>query len=248
MRVAAEAIKRYPWATRDRAVMAAPAYVFNGLWNIDSYGKITQVPERDWDNVDLAQRAGYIISSMLEYYRYSGDPAGFAPITLTINYLLDHCQTDVHLGWAKMLISVPNMGVPYGDCRLGPSEDLASGNGKIQLDMVAELGLQLIRAYEVIGDVRWYNTAKHWADLLAENRRRVPGASPWGRYADRAGSAGMNGLQTGGVATILLFLDEMIRSGYLGHDHSLVAARDQGRRYLQDSLLPAWTADDTWGR
>ncbi len=248
VRVAAETIKRYPWVTGDRAVMAAPAYVFNGLWKIDSDGKISLAPERDWDNGDLAQRAGYIISSMLEYYRYSGDPAGFASITLTINYLLDHCQTDGREGWAKMLISVPNMGVPYGDCRLGPSEDLGSGNGKIQLDIVAELGIQLLRAYEVMGDVDWYNAAKHWADLLAENRRRAPGASPWGRYADRGGSTGMNGLQTGGVATILWFLDEMIRSGYLGPDQSLVAARDQGRRYLEESLLPAWTVDDTWGR
>jgi hypothetical protein len=248
VRVAAETIKRYPWVTRDRAVMAAPAYVFNGLWKIDSEGQITLPPEKDWDNGDLAQRAGYIISSMLEYYRYSGDPAGFANISLTINYLLDHCQTDARQGWPQILISVPNMGVPYGDCRLGPSEDLDSGNGKIQLDIVAELGLQLIRAYEVIGDARWYDAAKHWADLLAENRRKVTGASPWGRYADRSGSAGMNGLQTGGVATILLFFDEMIRSGYDGHDHSLVAARDEGRRYLKDSLLPAWTVNDTWGR
>ncbi|MGA3325456.1 MAG: malectin domain-containing carbohydrate-binding protein [Terriglobia bacterium] len=248
VRVAAETIKRYPWANRDRAVMAAPEYVFNGLWKIDSEGKITIPLEKDSANGDLAQRAAYTISSMLEYYRYSGDPAGFARITVTIDYLLAHCQTDARQGWPNMLISVPNMGIPYGDCRLGPSEDLASGNGKIQLDIVAELGLQLIRAYEMIGDVRWYNAAKHWADLLAENRRRVPGASPWGRYADKFGGTGMNRIQTGGVATILWFLDEMIRSGYVGRDNSLVAARDDGRRYLRDVLLPAWTVDDTWGR
>lgn len=248
VRIAAETLKRYPWAKRDGAVMAAPEYVFNGQWNIDSEGKITIPHEKDWEDGDLAQRAAYLISSMLEYYRYSGDPAGFAGITLTINYILDHCQTDARQGWPNMLISVPTMGIPYGDCRLGPSEDLASGNGKIQLDIVAELGLQLIHAYEVIGDVRWYNAAKHWADLLAENRQRVAGASPWGRYADKFGHAGMNGVQTGGVATILWFLDEMIRSGYEGPNHSLVAARDEGRRYLQDVLLPAWTTNDTWGR
>jgi hypothetical protein len=248
VRVAAETIKRYPWANRDRAVMAAPEYVFNGHWNIDSEGKITIPPEKDWANGDLAQRAAYIISSMLEYYRYSGDPAGFRSIALTIDYLLDHCQTDARQGWPNILISVPTMGIPYGNCRLGPSEDLVSGNGKIQLDIAAELGIQMIRAYEVMGDVRWYNAAKHWADLLAENRRKVPGASPWGRYADKFGGAGMNGIQTGGVATILWFLDEMIRSGYLGRDNSLVDARDEGRLYLRDTLLPAWTINDTWGR
>jgi hypothetical protein len=248
VRVAAETIKRYPWANRDRAVMAAPEYVFNGLWKIDSTGQITIPPEKDWANGDLAQRSAYLISSLLEYYRYSGDPAAFARITVTIDYLLTHCQTGARQGWPNILISVPTMGVPYGDCRLGPSEDLESGNGKIQLDIVAELGLQLIRAYEMIGDARWYEAAKHWADLLAENRRRVPGESPWGRYADKFGGSGMNGIQTGGVATILWFLDEMIRSGYLGRGNNLVAARDEGRRYLRDSLLPAWTVNDTWGR
>ena len=35
VRIAAETLKRYPWAKRDGAVMAAPEYVFNGQWNID---------------------------------------------------------------------------------------------------------------------------------------------------------------------------------------------------------------------
>jgi hypothetical protein len=248
VRVAAETLKRYPWVSRGHAAVAAPEYVFNGNWKIDSQGKITVPPEKDWENGDLAQRAGYIIDSLLEYYRYSGDPAVFTIIYPTIDYLLDHCQTGVDHGWPKMLISVPTLGVPYGDCRLGPSEDLARGNGKIQLDIVAEMGLELIHAYELTGNTRWYEAAKHWADLLAKNRRPEPGASPWGRYANNASGTGMNGVQTGGVATILWFLDEMIRSGYQGTGGSLVAARDAGRKYLRDALLPAWTVDDSWGR
>jgi len=248
VRVAAETIKRYPWANQDRAVMVAPEYVFNGGWNIDSEGKITIPQEKDWQNGDLAQRAAYIISSMLEYYRYSGDPAVFAIINPTINYLLVHCQTNADHGWPHILISVPTMGVPYGDCRLGASEELARGNGKIQLDIVAEMGLQLVHAYELTGNARWYEAARHWADLLAKNRRSEPGAPPWGRYANNVGRPGMNGVQTGGVATILWFLDEMIRSGYEGTDNSLVAARDAGRKFLRDVLLPAWTVDDSWGR
>jgi hypothetical protein len=229
VRVAAETLRRYPWVNRDRAPLAAPEYVFNGNWNIDSAGKITIPKEKDWENGDLAQRAGYIISSMLEYYRYSGDPAVFGILNPTIDYLLDHCQTNADHGWPKILISVPTMGTPYGDCRLGPNEELASGNGKIQLDIVAEMGLQLVHAYEVTGNTRWYVAAKHWADLLAKNRRSEPGGSAWGRYANNAGGSGMNGVQTGGVATILWFLDEMIRSGYRGNDDSLVAARNAGR-------------------
>ena len=248
VRVAAETLKRYPWAKGGGSILPAPEYVFNGNWSISSDGTITIPPEKDWDNGDLAQRGAYIISSMLEYYRYSGDPAAFKSISSTIDYILPHCQTGDSHGWPKILISVPTMGLAYHDCRLGPLEALESGNGKIQLDIVAEFGLQLVHAYEVTGNVEWYDTAKHWADLLARNRRTDPDSSPWGRYADNVGGAGMDGTQTGGVAMILWFLDELIRTGYRGASDSLVSARDAGRKYLRDVLLPAWYVDDTWGR
>jgi hypothetical protein len=248
VRVAAETMKRYPWVGKDRAVLPAPEYVYDGKWNIDSNGEITVLPTNDWADGDLGQRAAYILGGMIDYYRYSGDPAAFAIVSATANYLVDHCETSASHGWPGMLISVPTMGIRYGNCRLGPSDDLATGNGKIQLDIVGEVGLQLVRAYEMMGDVRWYNAAKHWADLLAANRRREPDASPWGRYADNAHGKGMNGVQTGGVVSILEFFDELIRTGYRGPQDSILAARDAGRRCLRDVLLPAWTVNDTWGR
>src|SRR5215831_13065861 len=97
-RVAAETIKRYPWATGSKTVMPGPEYVFNGNWNIDTDGRITVPPEKDWDNGDLAQRGAYTISSMLEYYRYSGDPAGLKSIESTIDFILAHCQTSATHG------------------------------------------------------------------------------------------------------------------------------------------------------
>ena len=118
----------------------------------------------------------------------------------------------------------------------------------MQLDIVAETGLQLVRAYEMTGNGRWYEAAKHWADLLAENRRHEPGLSPWGRYANNADGKGMNGIQTGGVAFILTFFDELIRTGYTGKGNAIVAARNDARTYLRDVLLPAWWVNDTWGR
>ncbi len=247
VRVAAETMKRYPWVGKDRAVSPAPDYVYDGKWHIDSNGKITVRPMNDWADGDLGQRAAYILDGMINYYRYSGDPAAFGIITATANYLVNHCETPPSHGWPNMLISVPTMGVQYGGCRLGPSDDLKDGNGKIQLDIVAEVGLQLVRAYEMTGNVRWYNAAKHWADLLAANRRHDPG-SPWGRYANNADGRGMNGIQTGGVVYILEFFDELIRTGYTGHQNSIVAARNAGRRYFRDVLLPDWTLNDTWGR
>ena len=252
VRIAAETMKRYPWVGRDKAALPAPEFLYNGTWNIDREGNIKVPEEKDWANGDVGQRAAYLIRSMMEYYRYSGDPAALAVISTTADYLVAHCETPRSHGWPGMLISVPNMGIRYGDCRLGPSDELGNergiGNGKIQLDIVAEVGLQLVRAYEMMGERRWYEAAKHWADLLAENRRRDPIQSPWGRYANNAGGRGMNGTQTGGVAFILEFFDELIRTGYTGKQNEIVKARDEGRAYLRDALLPVWWVDDTWGR
>ena len=47
---------------------------------------------------------------------------------------------------------------------------------------------------------------------------------------------------------ITRFLDEVLRLGYTGKANAIVAARDAGRRYLRDRLLPAWWVNDTWGR
>lgn len=248
VRIAAETMKRYPWVGKERAVLPAPEYVYNGTWSIDPQGQIKVPEEKDWANGDVGQRAAYILASMIEYYRYSGDPAAVAVISTTADYLAGHCETGTNHGWPGMLISVPTMGVRYGDCRLGPNDELTAGNGKVQLDIVAEVGLQLVRAYEMLGEARWYAAAKHWADLLAENRRREPGVAPWGRYADNAGGPGMNGIQTGGVVFILHFFDELIRTGYTGKGNEIVAARGEGRVYLREGLLPAWWANDTWGR
>lgn len=248
VRIAAETLKRYPWASKEKAVMTAPEYIFNGHWKIDQDGTISAAEVKDWNNGDLGQRASYIIGSLIDYYMYTGDPAVFTPITAMADFLIDYCQTEKTHGWPRMLISVPTMGTHYGRCRLGPSEDLRASHGKIQLDNLAQVGLEFVRAYEMTGNTRWYEAAKHWADLLAENRNREPGGAPWGRYANNAGGRGMNDIQTGGVAIVLAFLDELIRTGYTGKNKSLIEARDAGRAYLRDVLLPAWYLKDTWGR
>ncbi len=248
VRIAVETLKRYPWAGKDKAVAPAPEYIFNGHWKIDHEGTIAADVVKDWNNGDLSQRAAHLIGGLIDYYAYSGDPAVFMPITAMADYLLDYCQTDDSHGWPKMLISVPTYGTHYGRCRLGPSEVLKDGQGKIQLDNLAQVGIQFVRASELTGNTRWYEAAKHWADLIARNRDRRTGMPPWGRYANKTGGSGMNDQQTGGVVLVLMFLDEVIRTGYTGANRELVEARDAGRAYLRDTLLPKWTVFDTWGR
>ncbi len=239
VRVAAETLKRYPWVAPPQAVSAAPHYVFNGHWTIDADGTITPVPIKDWNNGDLGQRAAYVLSGLVDYYRYSGDPAAIAHITWQADALLDHCLTPADHPWPGFLVSVPTKGRPYAAC------DPA---GMIQLDIVAEVGLGLLRAYQVTGNPRWLEACRHWGDLLAARRNREPGAAPWGRYANPESSPWKDDKQTGGVVFLLEFFDELIRLGYRGPDGEIVAARDAGRAWLRDELLPNWTVNDVWGR
>ncbi|MCX6621116.1 MAG: hypothetical protein NTY38_08550, partial [Acidobacteria bacterium] len=110
------------------------------------------MPVRDWDNGDLGQRSAYILTGLVDYYRYSGDPAVFTPLRAIADYLIGWCQTDAAAPWPRMVISVPTKGKGYGACMLGPSEDLAKGDGKLQWDIAAELGLALVRAHELTGE------------------------------------------------------------------------------------------------
>lgn len=235
VRIAAETMKRYPWTENPAK---APHYVYNGTWRIAQDGTITVPQLNDWDNGDLGQRAAYILTALVDYYRYTGDPAAIAQISLTADGILDHCLTGKSHPWPGVLISVPIKGVPYGK---------ADPKGLIQLDIVAEVGIGLVRAYQMVGNERWWTTAKRWADLFARHARKDPHLSPWPRYANPE-DALWEDLQTGGVVFILEFLDEVMRLGYTGVKGDLAAVRDMGRRYLRDVLLPRWTVDDTWGR
>ncbi len=110
----------------------------------------------------------------------------------------------------------------------------------------------MLRAYQLTGDTKYFEAAKHWGDAFAEKCNRRPGARPWGRYANPQevpwAKEGTGNIQTGGVANILLFLDELIDLGYTGQGGAIMEARDAGRAYIRDTLLPAWYVWDTWGR
>ena len=244
VRIAAETLKRYPWVGADKSITPGPHFVFNGHWRIARDGTIT-VPAkvRPWHNGDLGQRAAYVLAALIDTYRYTGDPAAIALISVLADHLLDHCQTPADHPWPRFLVSCPVRGKHYGK---------ADPRGYIQLDIVAEVGTELVRAYQLTGNTRWLNAAKRWADLLAHKRSREPGKPPWGRYANphdvRWGKTPTGNRQTGGVAFLLAFFDQLIRVGYTGTDGSILKARDAGRAYLRDQLLPRWTIDDTWGR
>ena len=239
VRIAAETLKRYPWTTTNTAIAAYPDYVFSGHWQITSNGIIIPKDPGDWGNGDIGQRSTSVLMSLVDYYRYSGDPAAVAHLTYMGDFLLNYCQTPPDHPTPGFLISVPVKGKTYWRC---------DTNGMIQLDISANMGQGVLRAYQVTRNQRWFEAAKHWGDLLAASCNLDPRADPWPRYANPETVPWKDNKQTGGVTMILAFLDELIRLGYTGHDHQILKARDAGVRYVRDRLLPAWTADDTWGR
>lgn len=244
IRIAAETLKRYPWTTLDNAVAPYPDYIFTSKWKIASDGTITPEDPGDWMNGDLGQRSTSLLKGMVDYYRYTGDPAAIAHLTYMGNYLLDYCLTPANHPWPNFPISVPTKGIAYGK---------ADPNGMIQLDICASMGEGLLRAYQITKNDRWFDAAKHWGDLFAEKCNIEPFVAPWPRYANPENISekwkddSRANLQTGGVTMILSFLDELIRLGYTGKNQKIVNARDAGIRYLRDQLLPQWTVDNTWG-
>ncbi|MCL5104794.1 MAG: malectin domain-containing carbohydrate-binding protein [Armatimonadetes bacterium] len=250
IRIAAETLKRYPWTNRTNAVETVPEYVFNGVWNIAPDGKIAVEHNlSDWNNGDMGYRAGFTMMGFVSYYRYTGDPAAIAHINYIANTILDHCQTGPNAPWPKFIISVPKTGKAYRD---------AAPDGTIQLDHAMYVGLGLLQAYELTGNKRWLDAAKHWGDVLAEKCDKTPGADPWGRFANPEDvrwsdgrklsiEAGENKM-TGGVVMILLFFDELERLGYTGQNSAIIQAGEAGKAYLRDKLLPKWSVLDTWGR
>jgi Malectin domain len=243
VRIAAETLKRYPWTRPGEAPVIAPEYAYNNTWKIAPNGTITIPKLTNWANGGRGQASARVLGAWVSYYEYTGDPAAIAQVKVVADALLETCLTASAHSWPDFLISVPVAGKPYGQ---------ASDQGFIQLDIVGEAGVALLDAYQLTGDVRYFDIVKHWGDVFAEKRDRQPGKAPWGRYANpedvpwgdtRAGRA-----QTGGVVYELAMMDELIRLGYRGKDNGIVEARDAARAFLKNVLLPSWLTNDTWGR
>jgi hypothetical protein len=239
LNIAVNVYKRYPWVDKPKAVMAAPDFIYNSHWTIKPDGTILIPPTTDWMCGDLCQRAWSIVKGLTAYYQYSGDPIAFIYVPLVVDYILDYGLTDAKADWPLFPISTPTRGKAYGKC------DPA---GRNQLDLCAITGTEVLRAHQLTGNPRYLEMAKHWGDVFAAKAQFVDSEiSPWNRYVDPS-VVGWSDVLTGTTAIIVDFLDDLIRLGYTGKDNALVKARDAGRRFLNERMLPAWWVNDTWGR
>jgi len=238
VRIAVEVLKRYPWVGADKAVMAAPDFIYNSHWSIKDDGTILIPPTNDWMCGDLGQRTWSLIQGLTSYYQYSGDPMAFTYIPLAVDYILDYAQTPPDHDWPLFPISTPTNGKAYGKC---------DPNVRTQLDLCATVGREVVRAYKLTSNPRYFEAAKHWADVLAEKANLDPTAPPWNRYTHPEVVDWSDEL-TGTTTIICEFLDSIIALGYTGKDRAIVRARDAGVRYVRDEMLPRWLDNDTWGR
>ena len=239
VRIAAELFKRYPWVGTDKAVLAAPHMVYNTHWNITADGTISIPPTDPWMCGDLSQRAQSIIQGLTKYYAYTGDPLAFVYIPLTCDYILDYCLTDDQHPWPRFPISTPTKGFGYGR---------ADPNVPNQLDLCALLGVEMVRAYKLTGTARYAEAARHWGDVIAGKcNLENPDLPPWSRYTNPQYMMWSDKL-TGSTALITDFLDALLGLGHSGEDRIIVKARDAGRAYLVNQMLPRWTDNEVWGR
>jgi hypothetical protein len=239
LNIAVNVYKRYPWVDKPKAVMAAPDFIYNSHWSITSNGDIMIPPTTDWMCGDLSQRAWSIVKGLTAYYQYSGDPIAFIYIPRVVDYIVDYGLTDEKADWPQFPISTPTRGKAYGKC------DPA---GRNQLDLCAITGIEVLRAYKLTGNPRYLEVVKHWGDVFAAKCQFThPDISPWNRYVDPS-VVGWSDVLTGTTSIIVDFLDDLIRAGYSGKHDAIPKARDAGRRFLNERMLPAWWVNDTWGR
>jgi hypothetical protein len=239
LQIAANVLKRYPWVDKPKAVMAAPDFVYNSHWSIQPDGTILIPPTTDWMCGDLCQRAWSTVKGLTAYYQYSGDPMAFIYIPLTVDYILDYGLTGEEADWPLFPISTPTRGKAYGKC---------DPKGRNQLDLCAITGIEVLRAHKLTGNARYLKMAQHWGDVFADKCQFAqPECSPWNRYVDPS-VVGWSDVLTGTTSIIVDFLDDLIRIGYTGKDGSIRKARDAGRRFLNERMLPVWWVNDTWGR
>jgi len=237
--IAVNVYKRYPWVKKPKAVMAAPDFVYNSHWSIKPDGTIVIPPTTDWMCGDLCARAWSIVKGLTAYYQYSGDPIAFLYIPLAVDYILDYCLTEADAVWPSFPISTPTKGKAYGKC---------DPTGRIQLDLCAITGSEVLRAYKLTGNPRYRHMAEHWGDVFtARCQFAQPDISPWNRYVDPS-VVGWSDVLTGTTSLIVEFLDDLLAVGYEGKGGAIRKARDAGQRFLNEQMLPAWWVNDTWGR
>ena len=181
-----------------------PHFVFNGHWGIRPDGTIVVDPKlSDWDNGDIGQRSASLLFGLAGYYRYTGDAAAVGLIALTADYLLDYCQTPADHPWPGFLISCPTRARPTAGPTPTASSNWTSAPGRLG----HARGLQADAASRATG-----RPSSGWADLLAAHCDTAAGPRPWNRYANPQ-DCKWNTRQTGGVALVFQFLDDVIRPG-----------------------------------
>jgi len=115
------------------------------------------------------------LSSLLEYYAYTGDPETLAMARRIADYYLDRSLSPADASWP--CLPYPYNTHVYEDRYDG---DMVLGAGYTQPDKAGSLGWELLKLYQATGEPRFLGAAQKIADTLARKvREGDENTSPW---------------------------------------------------------------------
>jgi len=212
-----------PWASYDRVVWLAMNFIKhcprdprNDLpWYLQ-YSCFWTDPLRPtiWPDNPAGKFAG-ATTTLLRYYPYSGDRA-FVDITHAMLDRLIAYHTPAHYAWG---------GVPYASAQPGTGIYFgarADGESATEPDKIGQAARAYVDFYELTGETRYLDAARHCADVLvAQMRADDAEHSPWAFRVDVRDGRVIEEYTADIIQAVRLF-DELIRLG----DTKYAAARD----------------------
>lgn len=161
-----------------------------------------------------------MVDSALAIYTYVGDPKVLEPARLLLEFMLANGRSSADDDWASVPFACSNAHElsAHGATACGPNEPVycgfADGDGILEPDKVAELGVGFLRWYEHTREQRWLDAALDAARALAKHVRTGDAThSPWPFRVDA--KTGTNVLEeyTAHVIPAISLFDELSRIG-----------------------------------
>ncbi len=231
-------VARLAWAALDRVPVldnGQRTYVTHALFSADP-GRELYPPVDDAYPHHPGGLAAMMVDSALAMYTYTGDPKALEPARTMLDFMLASGRSSATDDWALVPFACSNaheLSV-HGATACRPDEPVycgfADGDGVLEPDKVAELGVRFLRWYEHTGEQRWLEAALHAARALAKHVRAGDEThSPWPFRVD-ASTGNVREEYTAHVIPGIALFDELARIGVA--EPGFAAARATAWKWL----------------
>ncbi len=168
-----------------------------------------------------AGKFAWATTTLLKYYPYSGDRAFVDIVRAMLDRLIAY-HTPEHFAWG---------GVPYASAHPGTGIYFgarADGEYATEPDKIAQAARAYVDFYELTGETRYLDAARHCADVLVAQMGTGDAThSPWAFRVDARAGRVIEEYTADIIQAVRLF-DELIRLG----DSKYVAARDAAWEWI----------------